>query len=1051
MRAYLEWIVRCRWLVLALTVLVAGLLASRIGQLRIEIDPARFLPQSHPYVVTSDRVEDLFGSRYVLVIGITPEQGDVYTPEVLGKVERITRGLREVPGVVKNNILSFSAHKAKSIAGSEDGMEVQPLMSEVPATPAALAALRKRVASNPAYLDVLVSKDDRSVAVLAEFKDNPKGFQAILDQINPIVDAERDASVKIAMGGLPVLLGAMETFSQRMGYLLPLAMMLIAIVLWFAFRSIQGLALPMLTATLAVLWSLGIMSLLRVPLDVFNATTPVLILAVAAGHAVQILRRYYEEYARQAALTPEHLPLANRRAVIESLSHVGPVMLIAGVIAALGFLSLLIFEISSVRTFGLMAACGILSSLVLELTLIPAMRSVMRAPRVRTSPAVPSSTKPSGMERAMTRLTQIVTDRATAVTIVALVVVALSAFGIARVRNADSIKVSFASHLPVIQDDNHLNRAFAGTNSLYVLVESATPDRMKDPDVLLAIDETQRRLQQDANVGRSLSIADFVRRMNQAMHGDDPAHDAIPTDPGLAAQYLFLYANSGDPGDFDTYVDYDYRHASIRAFLKEHDTEKLQALVKDLTAFTASRFPKDIKVSFGGSVAQGTAIHEIVSRAKILNMLQVAAVFFVLASLAFRSLMAGLLVLVPLAITVGFNLGLMGWTGIPYTTNNSITAAMAVGIGADYVVYMLFRLREEFAKDGSASEAMRRTLLGAGSAIVFVAVAIAAGYSVLILSPGFWNHIWMGILISTAMLTSALAALTLVPMLVHRLRPAFIYGRRAKAQPQPAIAAWLLVIGAALVQIPHARAGEPMSAVDIMQRNYAVDKVAGSQSRAILRLRNQRGEQRVRESDTVTRLQENGRDNQRLVRFQAPADVKGTGILINEHSQGDDDIWIYLPALKKVRRLVASNKKDSFAGTDFSYGDIIGYPVEEWTHTRLPDGAFEGEPCFMIESRPATAAAKDNSGYSSRVSCISTERFTTLRTEIWDTEGEKLKETEHRGFVHVDPKADKWWAMRATARNLQTGHSTEVSFEDYRLDAAIPTNMFTTRALEFAR
>jgi hypothetical protein len=1050
MRAYLEWIVRFRWLVLAVTVLVAGLLASRIGQLRIEIDPSRFLPQSHPYVVTSDRVEDIFGSRYVLVIGITPAQGDIYSAEVLGKVDRITRGLREVPGVVKNNILSFSARKAKSIAGNEDGMEVRPLMSDVPVTPEALADLRRRVASNPAYLDVLISKDQRSVAVLAEFKDNPKGFQAILDQINPLVDAERDANVTIAMGGLPVLLGSMETFSQRMGYLLPLAMVLIAVVLWFAFRSVQGLALPMLTATLAVLWSLGIMSLLRVPLDVFNATTPVLILAVAAGHAVQILRRYYEEYARQAAATPEHLDLANHRAVIESLSHVGPVMLIAGAIAALGFLSLLIFEISSVRTFGLMAACGILSSLVLELTLIPAMRSVMRPPRVR-APTVASSFKSTGMERAMTRLTQVVTGRATGVTIATIVLVGISAYGVTRIHNADSIKVSFASNLPVIQDDNHLNETFAGTNSLYVLVESATPGRMKDPDVLLAIDATQRRLQQNANVGRSLSIADFVRRMNQAMHGDDPAYDAIPTDPELAAQYLFLYANSGDPGDFDTYVDYDYRHANIWAFLKEHDTEKLQALVKDLTAFTAGKFPSDVKVSFGGSVAQGTAIHEIVSRAKILNMLQVAAVFFVLASLAFRSLMAGLLVLVPLSVTVLFNLGLMGWTGIPYTTNNSITAAMAVGIGADYVVYMLFRLREEFAKDGSAVDAMRRTLLGAGSAIVFVAVAIAAGYSVLIFSPGFWNHIWMGILISTAMLTSALAALTLVPILVHRLRPAFIYGASAKAQPQPAIAAWLLVIGATLMQIPQLRAEESLSAVDIMQRNFAVDKVAGSQSRAVLRLRNQRGEERVRESDTVTRLQENGRDNQRLVRFNAPADVKGTGILINEHAQGDDDIWIYLPALKKVRRLVASNKKDSFAGTDFSYGDIIGYAVEDWNHKRLPDGAFEGEPCFMIESRPASPKVQDTSGYSRRVSCISTTRFTTLRVEIWDTEGEKLKETEHRNFVHVDPKADKWWGMRATARNLQTGHSTEVTFENYRLDPNISTNLFTTRTLEFAR
>ncbi len=159
----------------------------------------------------------------------------------------------------------------------------------------------------------------------------------------------------ISTAGLPVLLGGIEQFSARLGLLMPLAMILIAIVLWFAFRSVQGLLLPLLTAALAVIWSLGLMSLFRVPLDVFNATTPVLILAVASGHAVQILKRFYEEYRTQSGITPDDLPGATQRAVIESLTKVGPVMLVAGVVAAIGFLSdLLIIEISSVRSFGVM-------------------------------------------------------------------------------------------------------------------------------------------------------------------------------------------------------------------------------------------------------------------------------------------------------------------------------------------------------------------------------------------------------------------------------------------------------------------------------------------------------------------------------------------------------------------------------------------------------------------------------------------------------------------------------------------------------------------------
>jgi predicted RND superfamily exporter protein len=134
---------RFRWAVIVMTIAITAILAGRIGQLRVEIDPNRFLPQSHPYVVASDRVEHIFGSRYVLVVGITPLKGTIYDPAVLGKVDRITRRMREVPGVVKENILSFAARKAKSITGTDEGMEVRPLMNEVPANPAQIEELRR--------------------------------------------------------------------------------------------------------------------------------------------------------------------------------------------------------------------------------------------------------------------------------------------------------------------------------------------------------------------------------------------------------------------------------------------------------------------------------------------------------------------------------------------------------------------------------------------------------------------------------------------------------------------------------------------------------------------------------------------------------------------------------------------------------------------------------------------------------------------------------------------------------------------------------------------
>src|SRR5438876_89739 len=128
-------------------------------------------------------------------------------------------------------------------------------------------------------------------------------------------------------------------------------------------------------AVLAVIWGLGAMGLFKTPMDAFNVTTPILIFAVAAGHAVQILKRYYEEYHRLARSGTMPASAASRQAVVESLTRVGPVMLAAGIVAGLGFLSLVVFEVATIRTFGVFTALGIFSALVLELTFIPALRS----------------------------------------------------------------------------------------------------------------------------------------------------------------------------------------------------------------------------------------------------------------------------------------------------------------------------------------------------------------------------------------------------------------------------------------------------------------------------------------------------------------------------------------------------------------------------------------------------------------------------------------------------------------------------------------------------
>jgi outer membrane lipoprotein-sorting protein len=233
-----------------------------------------------------------------------------------------------------------------------------------------------------------------------------------------------------------------------------------------------------------------------------------------------------------------------------------------------------------------------------------------------------------------------------------------------------------------------------------------------------------------------------------------------------------------------------------------------------------------------------------------------------------------------------------------------------------------------------------------------------------------------------------------------------------------------------------------------MKQDFLASKVADSTQDAVFHLINAKGQERVRETSGQTKLVPGSTDNRRIVVFNAPADIRGTKTLLIEHSGGDDDIWIYLPAMKKVRRLVANNKKDSFVGSDFSYGDVIGYRVEDWNNTLLREETASGLECWVVQSTPKSPQVADISGYSKRVSWIDKRSYLAVKTEIYDNQGTFLKRLTQDDIREIDPKKHKWQAMRLTAENTQTSHKTVIELKNFKANVGVNDAEFTPALLE---
>lgn len=278
--------------------------------------------------------------------------------------------------------------------------------------------------------------------------------------------------------------------------------------------------------------------------------------------------------------------------------------------------------------------------------------------------------------------------------------------------------------------------------------------------------------------------------------------------------------------------------------------------------------------------------------------------------------------------------------------------------------------------------------------------------------------------------------------------PDFIFRKIAmKNKLLPTTAAALAVVFGLSMQPQMVCAAVPELS-QIMQKNFMVSRVVDSVSDATFILVNKGGQERIRKTFNTTKLEPNGIDNMRMTRFLSPSEVKGTVSLLIEHADKDDDIWIYLPALGKVRRLVSNNKKDSFVGTDFSYGDVIGYKVGEWNYKLLEEEVFDGQPCYVIEATPKNDTVKLDTGYSKRIIWIRKDNLVSVKSDYWDEDGKILKTLTFGDIQLVDQKRNKWQPMHLEANNVQTNHRTVIKFENFKVNQQVKDDFFTTRYME---
>lgn len=212
-------------------------------------------------------------------------------------------------------------------------------------------------------------------------------------------------------------------------------------------------------------------------------------------------------------------------------------------------------------------------------------------------------------------------------------------------------------------------------------------------------------------------------------------------------------------------------------------------------------------------------------------------------------------------------------------------------------------------------------------------------------------------------------------------------------------------------------------------------------------LTNERGQQRIRKIKMFSRKR-NANESDMLMRFVAPADVKGTAFLIIEHQNSDDDRYLYLPALRRIKRIASSGKGGNFMASDFTYYDIGKPKLNDWKYKRLADEKIDGYDCFKIECLPASKQIAKDTGYGKIIRLIRKDIFVTIRSEYYDRSNRLWK-------ILTVPKVEKisgvWFQTDMIMKDVQNKHQSEMKFTNIKVNQNIPAQFFSQRYLQRGR
>lgn len=746
--------------VLVVFAVITVLMAVSASRLRVDAGFAKLLPLKHEYMRTYLKHRDAFGGANRVLIALKVRQGDIFTPEFFQALRAVTDDVFFIPGVDRTRVSSLFTPNVRFTEVVEDGISGGNVIpADFSATPEGLARVRRNLLKS-GYVGRLVANDFTAAIVSAELLEVNPNTGERLDYIDVAsqLEAVRQKYASGTIGvdfdyhiiGFAKVIGDISAGAARVVLFFVVAFFITAVFVYVYSQSIQLTVVPLACSLVAVVWQLGLLPLLGFGIDPMSILVPFLVFAISVSHGVQMVSAHGAEVFAGAD------SLAAARASFRRLLVPGSIALITDMI---GFVTILFIQIRMIQEMAITASLGVGAIIFTDLALVPLLLSYVRHDEIF---AMKLRRRHRHMDPVWCFLSRCARPRPALLIVgVGLVLLVVGGWKARQVKIGDlhaGVPELHADSRYNIDSDVITHHFSIGVDVLSVIVETV-PQACTDHGLVSVIDQFEWHMRNVPGVQSVVGLPTVAKLLTAGWNEGSLKWRVLPRDTSMLAQAVtYIDTSTG-------LLNGDCSVMPVLIFTADHKAETIERIVAEVKSFRSQHESENLKFRLAtGNVGVMAATNEAVDAAQFPILVGVFAATILLCLITFRSVRATACIILPLGLVSLLAYALMAMLEIGLKVSTLPVAALGVGIGVDYGIYIFGRLGGLLRDGRHLEDAYRETLTVTGNGVIFTGLTLATGVATWIFSPLKFQAD-MGLLLTFLFLFNMLGAILLLPAL----------------------------------------------------------------------------------------------------------------------------------------------------------------------------------------------------------------------------------------------------------------------------------------------